>query len=118
MQTMAFPINWGTISLVLDQQAFEEGYIHGRQYYFDDAWEEQKREGSNETLTASHLLGLIAVRDGHGCYQLDDGQDKSVFRNGVEELLGVLVGYLSGPLHPETPEERARRQSECIVIEE
>jgi putative transposase len=36
----------------------------------------------------------------------------------VEELLGVLVGYLSGPLHPETPEERTRRESECVVIEE
>lgn len=116
MQRTVSAIQWGSIPLVLDRHAFEEGYTHGRQYYFDDAWEEQ--EGSNETLTASHLLGLIAVNDGRSCYQLDDGQDKSAFRNGVEELLGVLVGYLSGPLHPETSEERARRQSECIVIED
>ena len=62
--------------------------------------------------------GLIAVRDKGGCSQLDDGRDKSAFRHDVEELVGVLVGYLSGPLHPETPEERARRESECVVIEE
>ena len=118
MQTTVSPIQWGHIPLVLDHRAFEEGYAHGRQYYFDDAWEEQTREGINEALTASHLLGLIALRDQHGCYQLDDGQDKSAFESGVEELSGVLLGYLSGPLHPETPEERQRRAAECILLEE
>ncbi len=69
MQTMVSPIQWGNIPLLLDRHAFEEGYHRGRQYYFDDAWEEQIQEGSKETLTASHLLGLIAVRDGCGVYQ-------------------------------------------------
>jgi hypothetical protein len=71
-----------------------------------------------ETLTSSHLLGLIAVRDERGFYQLDDGCDKSAFPSGVEELLGVLVGYLSGPLHPETHEERTDREKDVILIEE
>lgn len=115
MQTTFSPITWGKITLVSDQRAFEEGYTHARQYYFEDAWEEQGRE---EAILASHLLGLIAVRDERGCYQVDDGRDKSAFRNDVEELLGVLVGYLSGPLHPETSEERTKHLSECVLIEE
>ena len=40
------------------------------------------------------------------------------FAHGVEELLGVLVGYLSGPLHPETQEERAQREASSVLIEE
>ena len=118
MQTMVPPVSWGNMTVILDQQAFEEGYTHGRQYYFEDAWEEQEREGMEEALTASHLLGLIAVRDGRGFYQLDDGCNKSAFPNGVEELLGVLVGYLSGPLHPETEQESTKRLSECVLIKE
>lgn len=118
MQTTLSPIQWGNATLVLDQRAFEVGYAHGRQYYFEDAWEEQTGEGMKEALTSSHLLGLIAVRDECGFYQVDDGCDKSAFPNGVEELLGVLVGYLSGPLHPETYEECTKRFCECVLIEE
>jgi hypothetical protein len=118
MQTISSSLQWGHMPLVLDQRAFEEGYAHGRQYSFEDAWEEQEREGTEEALTASYLLGLIAVRDERGFYQLDDGRNKSAFPNGVEELLGILVGYLSGPLHPETEAERTQRLAECILIEE
>jgi hypothetical protein len=73
----------------LDQKAFEVGYTHGRQYDFEDAWEEQERDGMKEALTASHLLGLIAVRGERGCYQLDDSCNKSAFPNDVEELLNA-----------------------------
>jgi len=118
MQTILPPIQWGNVTLVLDQRAFEEGYTHGRQYYFEDAWEEQTKEGMKEALMASHLLGLIAVRDERGFYQVNDGYDKSAFQNGVEELLGVLVGYLSGPLHPETYEECKNREKDGILIYE
>jgi hypothetical protein len=98
MQTMVSPIPWGTITLVLDQQAFQEGYTHRRQYYFEDIWEEQGRAGRKEALTTEDLLGLIVVRDGRRVYQLADGCHKSAFPQGVEELLGVLVGGL--PLRP------------------
>ena len=118
MQTIFSPIHWGNVTLVLEQRAFEEGYTHGRQYYFEDAWEEQIRDGMKEALTASHLLGLIAMRDERGCYQVDDGCDKSAFPNGVEERLGVLVGYLSGPLHPDTHEERKNREKDVLLFEE
>jgi hypothetical protein len=116
---MTTPISWANISLILDHQAFEEGYAHGRQYYFEEGWQESQGTGEGqERLTASSLLGLIAIRDERGHHQLDDGCHNSTFPNGVEELLGVLVGYLSGPLHPETHEERTKRLSESILIEE
>lgn len=111
------PILWGNVTLLLDQVAFEKGYAHGRQYYFEDAGDEEERNGRHPCLTASSLLGLIAIRDESGYYQLDDGCDHSTFAGGVEELLGVLAGYLSGPLHPETHEEHAMRVSECTLIE-
>jgi hypothetical protein len=69
MQTLVSPIQWGNIPLLLDRHAFEAGSHRGRPYSFDDAWEEQIQEGSKETLTASHLLRLMAVRDGRGVYQ-------------------------------------------------
>jgi hypothetical protein len=37
MQTVFSPIQWGNVTLVWDQKAFEVGYTHGRQYYFEDA---------------------------------------------------------------------------------
>ena len=57
-------------------------------------------------------------RDAHGGYQLENGCNKSAFPNGVEDFLDILVGYFSGPLHPETQEERIQRKSECVLIEE
>lgn len=118
MQKVLSPIQWGNTMLVLDQQAFEEGYMHGRQYYFEDACEAEEQEGTHPTFTASSLLSLIALPDKHGCYQLDDGLNQSAFHNGVEELLGVLVGYLSGSLHPETQDEHTKRCSEYILLDD
>ncbi|HEX4204251.1 MAG TPA: hypothetical protein VHZ51_08660 [Ktedonobacteraceae bacterium] len=118
MQMISSPIQWGNATLVLDHRTFEEGYTHGRQYYFEDACEDGESDALQHRLTASHLLGLIAIRDEHGCYQLDDGRNRSAFQNRVEELFGVLVGYLSGPLHPERHEERTNREKDVMLIEE
>ncbi len=53
-----------------------------------------------------------------GRYQLEDGRDITAFRQGVEELVGVLIGYLGGPLYPETPEEQGKRWASCVVMHE
>ena len=33
-------------------------------------------------------------------------------------LIGVIVGYVSGPSYPETPEEQAERLKDAIVLQE
>jgi hypothetical protein len=110
-------ISWGNVTLIFNHDCFHQGYQRGRRYYFEDALEEDNHP---PPLTASSLPGVIAVQDECGHYQLDDGHRISVFRQGVEELLGVLVGSLSGPLHAETPEEQCRRleTNGVIVLEE
>ena len=70
------------------------------------------------SFEAGDEWAFLTIRDEQRHYQLDDGCHKSVLPNGVEELLGVLVGYLSGPLHPERGEERTKRCSEGVLIEE
>ena len=60
MQTMTQPIQWGNLPLILDHPTFEAGYTRGRQYFFDEASDEEEH---TEPLTTERLLTLIAVRD-------------------------------------------------------
>ncbi len=101
MQTILPPIQWGNVTLVLDQRAFEEGYTHGRQYYFEDAWEEQTKEGMKEALMASHLLGLIAVRDERGFYR---------YHRKAEKRLKRLHRELSRKQKKSANRKKARKQ--------
>lgn len=112
---MAQQISWGQTTFILDQDRFLQGYHNGRRYYFEDSSPE---EPSSVQISVSNLLRLIAMPDTQGCYQLDNGLERSAFREGVEELLGVLVGYLAGPLHAETSEEQQQRLAECVVLHE
>jgi Transposase IS200 like len=66
-------------------------------------------------ITVTHLLRLVAIPDEQEYYQLDDGQDSSAFQEGVDEVVGVLIGYLGGPLHPEMPEEQQDRADGVYV---
>jgi hypothetical protein len=112
---MAQQVSWGKATLLLNQDRFEQGYHHGRRYYFEDC----SPEGHpTRPITVSDLLHLAAISDEQGHYQLDDGQDITTFREGVEELVGVLIGYLGGPLLLETPEEQQKRLAEVIIISE
>lgn len=112
---MAHQVSWGNTTLILDHDRFAQGYHNGRRYYFED-W--PLEEQPNQAFTVSDLLSLVAAPDQQGRYQLDDGQEKTALREGVEELIGVLVGYLTGPLHPETSEEQHAREESCLVIPE
>ncbi len=112
---MAQCVEWGNATLILDQDRFQQGYQNGRRYYFEDWSPEEQSVGQ---ITVSTLLHLVAIRDEQGRYQLEDGRDISTFQNGVEELVGILIGYMSGPLCPETPEAQRNRQAECIIIHE
>jgi hypothetical protein len=92
-------VQWGEVTMVLDNEEFLLGYALGRIHYFHGTPPESVDDTLN--LTVSALLQVIALLKEDGHYQLDeDDEDDS-----VEQVLGVLVGYLSGPLHPETVEE-------------
>ena len=101
--------------LILNHDRFQQGYQNGRRYYFEDWPPEGQPTGQ---ITVPDLLHLVAIPDEQGHYQLDDGRDMTAFREGVEELVGVLIGYLGGPLYPETPEEQGKRQASCVVMHE
>lgn len=110
---MAQQVQWGSVTFLLNHERFAQGYQSGRRYYFEDRPPE---EPATEPITVPELLQLIAIPDAQGHYQLEDGRKCTTLREGVEELLGVLIGYMTGPLHPETPEEQQTRLDDCIVI--
>lgn len=109
-------VPWGTTTLLLNHERFAQGYQRGRRYFFEDhTSEEQQFSGP---LTVPDLLCLIAVPDEQGHYHLDEDEDDTEFGATVEELLGVLVGYLHGPLQAETPAEQHEREMACVFIPE
>ncbi len=110
---MAQQISWGNVSFLLNQDRFEQGYQRGRRYFFEDCSEQKQ---ASDPITVADMLRLVAVPDEQGHYQLDDGIEATDFREGVEEMIGVLTGYLAGPLYEETSEEYQQRQAECFVV--
>lgn len=102
---MAPQIPWGTTTLHLDNEAFQHGFLAARQWYFQDIYghdgrapEELQRASS---LTSEEILRLIIMPNEERQYHFDD-----MGMENLPEYLGYLVGYLSGPLVPETAEER------------
>jgi hypothetical protein len=85
-------VQWGSIVLSLENEAFRKGFESGRSYYFVDinGGEPQRAE----RLTTKELLQQIAVPDAKtGHYRFDaEGIEY------LEEYLGVFLGYMSGPL--------------------
>ena len=114
---LAQQVSWGNATITFDLDTFQQGYHHGRRYYFEDEQEALDFKRKND-LSTQRILHIIAHRDEQGHYHLDDGLDFSSFREGVEELLGVLIGYMSGPLHPEAPEEYQERIAEYVPLSE
>ena len=112
---MARDVQCGNARLILNHDRLHQSYQNRRRYYFEDRSPEEQPTGR---ITVSDLLHLVAIPDKQGRYQLEDGRNITAFREGVEELVGVLIGYLGGPLYPETPEEQRKRQASCIVIHE
>lgn len=85
-------VHWGRVVFHLDNVAFCKGFLHGREYYEVDATLEEPQRASR--LTVEEVLQQIAVPDAKtGHYRFD----REAIEH-LEEYLGVLVGYLSGPL--------------------
>lgn len=90
--TPATVVQWGRVVFHLDNVAFSKGFLHGREYYEIDATIEEPQRASR--LTVEEVLQQIAVPDAKtGHYRFD----REAIEH-LEEYLGVLVGYLSGPL--------------------
>lgn len=85
-------VQWGRVVFHLDNVAFCQGFLRGRDYYELDATQEEPHRASR--LTVEEVLRQIAVPDAKtGHYYFD--REAITY---LEEYLGVLVGYLSGPL--------------------
>lgn len=100
---MAQQVQWGNITLILDNEAVRKGFLAAREWYFQDIYGEDGRAPEEPQhavqLTSEEVLHLVVQPDEQGCYHFDE--------MGMEHLpayLGYLVGYLGGPLAPDEAE--------------
>lgn len=100
---MANSLQWGNVTFHLNHDQFQEAFLDGRRYYFEDINGEYPERAV--TLNAPDVLGQILVRDKHnGNYRFDfEGPDHPV------ELVAIFLGYATAPLFSETPQEREHR---------
>jgi hypothetical protein len=108
-------VQWGTVTLILDNEAFRREFLSARQWYFADIYGEDGRAAQEPqrvtSLTGEEVLRLVVMPDDQGRYHFDEmGNDN------LPEYLGYLVGYLSGPLAPEEAEHyrTSLAQQECL----
>ncbi len=111
MQTMTGPIQWGNVTLDLDNEAFGKAFSSGRSMYFDDReYEAPHVASSMNTLDAA---GSVLAEDGKGGYRFD-----RMALPGPFDILGFFLGYMSGPIMAESVEERKARHSHIVELPE
>ncbi len=107
---MAQQVQWGTITLILDNEAFRRGFLTARRWYFEDIYGKDGR-GPEEphratSLTSEEVLRLVVMPNEQGQYHFDRmGYDN------LPEYLGYLVGYLSAPLASQEAKHTTEVQS-------
>lgn len=105
-------IQWGKITLLLDNDEFRESFSFGRRMYFDGV--EYDSPEIAERITTQHIADAMLREDKkHGGYRFDRMAFPTPF-----EVLGAFLGYMSGPLIPETPEEREERYKHIVFLPE
>ncbi len=108
-------ISWGTITLVLDNEAFRRGFLAARRWYFKDIYGENGRQPEEPqralSLTSEEVLRLIVMPDQQGRYHFDEMGNEN-----LPEYLGYLVGYLSGPLAPLEVEHDQNQQAQQAYL--
>jgi hypothetical protein len=104
-------IQWGSITLHLDNEAFRKGFLSARQWYFADIYGEDGRQPQEPQhaveLAAEEVLRLVVMPDDQGRYHFDE-----MGYENLPEYLGYLVGYLSGPLAPDEAEHYRKEQAQ------
>lgn len=104
-------IQWGTISLYLDNETFQKAFTQGRSMYFDD----REYDSPHVAVRMSTLdaVGSVLDEDGKGGYRFD----RMAF-NGPFDILGFFLGYMSGPIVAESTEEREERMKYVVILPE
>ena len=89
-------VQWGTITLHLDNEAFRKGFLSARQWYFADIYGEDGRKPQEPQhaveLTTEEVLRLVVMPDEQGRSHFDEMGDEN-----LPEYLGSLVGAPSWP---------------------
>jgi len=106
-------IQWGTITLHLNNEAFRKGFLAARKWYFQDIYGADGRQPEEPQhaieLTSEDVLRLVIMPDEQGRYHFDE-----MGYENLPEYLGYLVGYLSGPLAPDEAEHYRKEQAPCL----
>lgn len=104
-------VQWGTITLHLDNETFRKAFSQGRCMYFDDSEYDFPHVASRmNTLDA---VGSVLDEDGKGGYCFD----RMAFKDPLD-ILGFFLGYMSGPVLAESSPEREERQSRVVILPE
>ncbi len=102
---------WGTITLHLDNETFRKSFTSGRNMYFDDSEYDFPQVAHHmNTLDAA---GSVLDEDGKGGYRFDRMTFNSPF-----DILGFFLGYMSGPVTAESPQEREERMKRIVILPE
>lgn len=102
---------WGTIILHLDHETFRKAFTQGRRMYFDDS--EYDRPHVASRMNTLDAAGSVLDEDGKGGYRFDRMTFKAPF-----DILGFFLGYMSGPITAESPQEREERQKQAVILPE
>jgi len=104
-------VQWGSITLHLDNEAFRRGFLSARQWYFADVYGEDGRAPQEPlhatALTAEEVPRLVVWHDDQGRYHFDEMGSEN-----LPEYLGYLVGHLAGPLAPDETERYRKAQAQ------
>lgn len=93
---------WGKVALHLDDKEFAEGFAFGRRLYFEESTGHRPHRAKE--LWPYDVCDQLAREKGEKWVFGWDAQERPMLH------IGALVGWLSGPLTPETDEERAARE--------
>ena len=104
-------IQWGTITLVFDNEAFRKGFLSARKWYFADM---SGADGRNPEephhaveLKVEEVLRLVVMPDEQGRYH---------FAEMDMEHLPEYLGYLGGPLAHNEAEHYRKKQAQRACL--